>query len=244
MFKSTKRNDFFENTFDIKIYIIVCIIFLIGIITGAIYFRIVINDIETKNNFVNTLSLTQNTNVVTKKDLLYKSAIKNVKLLVLFWIVGISAVGSPFLLLYCLIRGASLSFAISTVIFKFGFVDGNLYSFKHLFLHSCFTIFAMILLTVSSIRVSLNTLKNKKDIRLEIFRHSIVSIISLIILTFSTILEAVFSLWIKTRTSVTKSNQRRFEKGILMIFSWTSKDKYKFYIKNYKKILALCDVIV
>ena len=244
MFKSTKRKDFFENTFDIKIYIIVCIIFLIGIITGAIYFRIVINDIETKNNFVNTLSLTQNTNVVTKKDLLYKSAIKNVKLLVLFWIVGISAVGSPFLLLYCLIRGASLSFAISTVIFKFGFVDGNLYSFKHLFLHSCFTIFAMILLTVSSIRVSLNTLKNKKDIRLEIFRHSIVSIISLIILTFSTILEAVFSLWIKTRTSVTKSNQRRFEKGILMIFSWTSKDKYKFYIKNYKKILALCDVIV
>ena len=219
MFKSTKRKDFFENTFDIKIYIIVCIIFLIGIITGAIYFRIVINDIETKNNFVNTLSLTQNTNVVTKKDLLYKSAIKNVKLLVLFWIVGISAVGSPFLLLYCLIRGASLSFAISTVIFKFGFVDGNLYSFKHLFLHSCFTIFAMILLTVSSIRVSLNTLKNKKDIRLEIFRHSIVSIISLIILTFSTILEAVFSLWIKTRTSVTKSNQRRFEKRILMIFS-------------------------
>ena len=100
LFKSTKRKDFFENTFDIKIYIIVCIIFLIGIITGAIYFRIVINDIETKNNFVNTLSLTQNTNVVTKKDLLYKSAIKNVKLLVLFWIVGISAVGSPFLLLY------------------------------------------------------------------------------------------------------------------------------------------------
>lgn len=194
MFKSTKRKDFFENTFDIKIYIIVCIIFLIGIITGAIYFRIVINDIETRNNFVNTLSLTQNTNVVTKKDLLYKSAIKNVKLLALFWIVGISAVGSPFLLFYCLIRGASLSFAISTVIFKFGFVDGNLYSFKHLFLHSCFMTFALILLTVSSIRVSLNTLKSKKDIRLEIVRHSLVSIISLIILTFSTILEAVFSL--------------------------------------------------
>ncbi len=194
MFKNTKRKDFFENTFDIKIYFIVCIIFLIGIITGAIYFRIVTKDTETRNNLINTLSLAQDTGVASKKDLLYKSAIKNVKLLALFWIVGISAVGSPFLLLYCLTRGASLSFAISTVIFKFGFIDGNLYSFKHLFLHSCFTIFALILLTVSSIRVSLNTLKNKKDIRLEIVRHSLVSIISLVILASSTILEAVFSL--------------------------------------------------
>ncbi len=194
MFKNTKRKDFFENTFDIKIYFIVCIIFLIGIIAGAIYFRIVTKDTETRNNLINTLSLAQDTGVVSKKDLLYKSAIKNVKLLALFWIIGISAVGSPFLLLYCLTRGASLSFAISTVIFKFGFIDGNLYSFKHLFLHSCFTIFALILLTVSSIRVSLNTLKNKKDIRLEIVRHSLVSIISLVILASSTILEAVFSL--------------------------------------------------
>lgn len=194
LFKDTKRKDFFENTFDIKIYFIVCMVFLVGIIAGTIYFRIVTNDVETKDNLIDTLILTQNKDDMSKKDLLYKSAMKNVKLLVIFWIVGISAVGSPFLLFYCLTKGASISFAISTVIFKFGFIDGNIYSFKHLFLHSCFTIFALILLTVSSIRVSLNTLKNKKDIRLEIIRHSLVSIISLIILAFSTILEVLFSL--------------------------------------------------
>lgn len=190
MFKNTKRKDIVENTFDIKIYFVVCIFFLLGVVIGTIYFRMVSSDVEIKNNLIEGLSLTKN---YTSKELLINTLSKNVKTLILYWIVGISAVGSPFLLLYCCIKGASLAFAISTIIYKFGFIGGNLYTFGHLFLRSNLSILAVILLTVSSIKLTINTIKNKKDIRLEIVRHSVVSIISLTLFLLSSIVEMFFT---------------------------------------------------
>lgn len=193
MFRDTKRKDILKNTFDIKIYFIVCILFVIGIVVGTIYFRIVANDVDIKEKLIEGLVLTAN-NDLPKGEQILPVVLNNMKMLILYWIVGISVVGSPFLLVYCLIKGASLSFIISTIIFRFGFIEGNLYTFKNLFVHSCLNVFALILLTVSSVKVSINALKNKKDIRLELVRHSIVSVISLVILGISAVIQAFLGL--------------------------------------------------
>ena len=193
MFRDTKRKDILKNTFDIKIYFIVCILFIIGIVVGAIYFRIVANDVDIKEKLIEGLVLTAN-NDLPRGEQILPVMLNNMKMLILYWIVGISVVGSPFLLVYCLIKGASLSFIISTIIFRFGFIEGNLYAFKNLFVHSCLNVFAIILLTVSSVKVSINALKNKKDIRLELVRHSIVSAISLIILGISAVIQTFLGL--------------------------------------------------
>lgn len=193
MFRDTKRKDILKNTFDIKIYFIVCILFIIGIVVGTIYFRIVANDVDIKEKLIEGLVLTAN-NDLPRGEQILPVVLNNMKMLILYWIVGISVVGSPFLLVYCLIKGASLSFIISTIIFRFGFIEGNLYAFKNLFVHSCLNMFAIILLTVSSVKVSINALKNKKDIRLELVRHSIVSAISLIILGISAVIQTFLGL--------------------------------------------------
>lgn len=193
MFRDTKRKDILKNTFDIKIYFIVCILFIIGIVVGTIYFRIVANDVDIKEKLIEGLVLTAN-NDLPRGEQILPVMLNNMKMLILYWIVGISVVGSPFLLVYCLIKGASLSFIISTIIFRFGFIEGNLYAFKNLFIHSCLNVFAIILLTVSSVKVSINALKNKKDIRLELVRHSIVSAISLIILGISAVIQTFLGL--------------------------------------------------
>lgn len=193
MFRDTKRKDILKNTFDIKIYFIVCILFIIGIVVGTIYFRIVANDVDIKEKLIEGLVLTANKDLPRGEQIL-PVVLNNMKMLILYWIVGISVVGSPFLLVYCLIKGASLSFIISTIIFRFGFIEGNLYAFKNLFVHSCLNVFAIILLTVSSVKVSINALKNKKDIRLELVRHSIVSAISLIILGISAVIQTFLGL--------------------------------------------------
>lgn len=193
LFRDTKRKDILKNTFDIKIYFIVCILFIIGIVVGTIYFRIVANDVDIKEKLIEGLVLTAN-NDLPRGEQILPVVLNNMKMLILYWIVGISVVGSPFLLVYCLIKGASLSFIISTIIFRFGFIEGNLYAFKNLFVHSCLNMFAIILLTVSSVKVSINALKNKKDIRLELVRHSIVSAISLIILGISAVIQTFLGL--------------------------------------------------
>mgnify|MGYP004655038733 FL=1 len=193
LFRDTKRKDILKNTFDIKIYFIVCILFIIGIVVGTIYFRIVANDVDIKEKLIEGLVLTAN-NDLPRGEQILPVMLNNMKMLILYWIVGISVVGSPFLLVYCLIKGASLSFIISTIIFRFGFIEGNLYAFKNLFVHSCLNVFAIILLTVSSVKVSINALKNKKDIRLELVRHSIVSAISLIIFGISAVIQTFLGL--------------------------------------------------
>lgn len=193
MLKNTKRKDVLKSTFDIKTYFIVCVIFVIGIIIGTIYFRIVANDGNIKENLIEGLEFTSYNNL-SKEEAMLVVSLNNMKTLILYWIVGISIVGSPFLLVYCFIKGVSLSFIISTIIYRLGFAEGNLYAFKNLFVHSCLNVFAIILLTVSSIKVSINVLKNKKDIRLELVRHSIVSVISLLILGASAVIQAFFNL--------------------------------------------------
>ena len=121
LFRDTKRKDILKNTFDIKIYFIVCILFIIGIVVGTIYFRIVANDVDIKEKLIEGLVLTAN-NDLPRGEQILPVMLNNMKMLILYWIVGISVVGSPFLLVYCLIKGASLSFIISTIIFRFGFI--------------------------------------------------------------------------------------------------------------------------
>lgn len=193
MLKNTKKEEILKNTFDYKVYFFVCITFLIGIICGAIYFRIVLNDMP-QNVLTDSFQAIQETVELTKSELLSKLLLKNIKILITYWIVGISIVGAPFLVLNTLAKGFSTSFAVSTVIYNIGFLSGNKFIFRHMFLHSAFTVLSLIILTVSSLKVTFNVLKNKKDIKVEVIRHSITSVVGLVLFAISIFIE-VFLNW-------------------------------------------------
>ena len=177
--------------FKINVYICVLIIFLIGIITGSMVFRLLIEDTVIKEMVIEKFSVLENKEFV-ENEILKESLSRNIKMLSVFWIVGISIVGAPLLILLCFYKGFTTAFVISSFLVKFGFLEGNRYVFGKLFVYYIFVIFAIILLTTSSIKVMINVLKHKKDIRLEFIRHSVFTILGLILMMISTFFEIKF----------------------------------------------------
>ena len=180
-----------KKSVKLNLYFGVLIVFLIGIVVGSIVFRSFITDDSVKEmiieKFVEIESICS-----TDTEIFKASFTRNIKLLAIFWIVGISVVGAPLLILLCFYKGFTTAFAIASIILKFGFVQGNIYVFQKLFIYYLFLIFTLILLTASSIKVMINVLKYKKDIRLELVRHSIFTIIGLIFLVISSVIETIF----------------------------------------------------
>ncbi|MBQ9280262.1 MAG: stage II sporulation protein M [Clostridia bacterium] len=180
------------NNGDFRFYAFICIIYLIGIILGGIYFRLSINNEEIKRDITEKISMIGSE--VQTEDVLSKSTVKNLEILIIFWIVGASAIGSPFLILLCMYKGVKIAFTVSAILMKFGFVTGNIFVFQKMFLYSFVKLLAMMILTVSSMKVSRNIFVNKKDIKLEIVRHSMVAILCTFLLIASIFLETFVTL--------------------------------------------------
>ena len=131
-----------KSNVKLNLYFTTTIIFLLGIIIGSIIFRIMVEDIQVQQLVIEKFSTIENT---TEKILFQKSFERNIKLLVVYWIVGISVVGAPLLLLLCMYKGFSTAFVISSFLLKYGFVEGNIFIFKNLFLYYLFLILGVIL---------------------------------------------------------------------------------------------------
>ncbi len=163
------------------------IIFIIGIVVGSISYRTLIDDPIIQEDIIDKFSNTPMGNV--EEVIVKESLLKNLKTIIVFWIAGISIVGAPLILILCFYKGFSTAFVIGSFLLKYGFIQGNIFIFKHIFPYYIFSILGIIILTSSSLKVSLNVLKEKKDIRYEIIRHSIVTIISSILFFVSALIE-------------------------------------------------------
>ena len=172
----------------INLYFVILLIFLIGIVAGSITFRVFIEDASVREMIVEKFNIVEN-HKLTNSEILKESLFRNIKILLIFWFVGISVVGAPLLVLLCFYKGFTTAFVISSFLLKFGFIKGNIYIFEKLFLYYLFLILTIILLTVSSVKVMINVLKYKKDICLELVRHSIFTILGLIFMIISSLIE-------------------------------------------------------
>lgn len=189
--KFKTKNENKNKEFKFNLYIGILMIFLLGVVVGSIIFRMMIADISVKEIIIEKFSAVEFENK-NETELFKTSITRNFKLLAIFWVVGISVVGAPLLILLCFYKGFTTAFVISSFLLKFGFINGNKYIFQKLFLYYFFLVFAIILLTTSSVKVMINVLKNKKDIRLELVRHTIFTILGFLLLIISTLFEIKF----------------------------------------------------
>ena len=112
---------------NIKLVYFLCIIFLLGIIIGSIYLKNKISTdlfIESENLFKNIDVAQTNYNA---KSIVIESLIKNIVIIIGFWIVGLSIIGAPLLILYILFEGFSIGITISYIIYSFGRVHHLMY---------------------------------------------------------------------------------------------------------------------
>lgn len=172
-------------------YILLLITFFVGILIGAFSFKNVAD-----SNF-------QQYEDVLKKDLIDMQEnnedfsensflIQGIKIICLFWIIGMSVVGTPVLIGYVGYKGFSIGYTISTVIKVLGTVNGNRFIFENLFLHNLVIVFIMIFLANYSIKICRNFFESKENIKVDIIKYTIVStFMAVVYIAFGLILRII-----------------------------------------------------
>ena len=173
--KSIIYNHIAEN---IKEYVIITLIFVIGIIIGVVFIN---NSSDSQKNEINTYitnfvnSLKDTNNTIDKTALLKDTIKSNVLLAILLWFMA-------------------LSYTIASIMATLG-GKGIIFSILTLLLHNIIFIPAIFALAVSGIRLYKSIMKDKRkeNIKLEICRHSIFSALFALILVGSAFIEVYIS---------------------------------------------------
>ena len=187
-------NHIYEN---LKSYIIVTIILLIGIVLGVIYINNINQDLANEikeyiNNFVNTL---KDNYTIDKVELMKNTIISNSILVVTMWFVGSTVIGLPIVLGIIAYRGFCIGYTISAALITLGSPGGIIFSISSMLLQNLLFIPAILALGVSGIKLYKSIMKDKRreNIKIEIIRHTLFSIFMLIILLVASVIETYLS---------------------------------------------------
>lgn len=182
-----------KKIFNNKTLTILILIIIISTLLGTFYITF-LNE-ETKeiitisiNNYLNTI---QN-NKINYLDLLTTSLSNKIILLIIIWLLGISLIGIPIILLLLGFKAFSLSFTFTSIIYNFkikGIILSIIYIIPHLI-----NLFILFILSYYSIKFSImlfNNLFRKKHYNKTIIvkRYTKILLISLIVIFFTTLIE-------------------------------------------------------
>ena len=187
-------NHFYEN---IKAYIIVIIIFIIGIVAGVIFINNTneTQGIEIQNyitSFINSLKQDYH---IDKLELLKKSLGDNFILILTMWFIGSTVIGIPIIFGIVLFRGFCIGYTVSSIIASLGVQKGLIFLFTTVFLQNLIFIPVIICMAVSCIRLYKSIMKDKRreNIKVEIIRHTLISIVLIIFLIVASLVESYIS---------------------------------------------------
>ena len=182
---------------NIKSYLIVIIIFIIGIVAGIIFIN---NTNETQSaeignyitNFINSLKQDYH---IDKLELLKKSLGDNFILILTMWFIGSTVIGIPIIFGIVLFRGFCIGYTVSSIVATLGVQKGLLFLFTTVFLQNLIFIPVIICMAVSCIRLYKSIMKDKRreNIKMEIIRHTLISIVLILFLLIASLLESYIS---------------------------------------------------
>ena len=167
-----------------KSYILVIILFSIGLFLGVLF----INQTENQENvakYINTyideIKMLEDNNTIVQLKTDIKS---NIFLVFILWFAGTTIVGIPIVFGIIIARGFCLGYTISACVITLGKIKGLIFVLLTIFLQNLILIPALLFLGVSSIKLYKSIVKDrrKENIKVSILKHSIVSIFISIIL--------------------------------------------------------------
>ena len=180
-----------------KEYILVTLIFVIGIFLGVMFINSTqdtqISEITSYfNTFIDKLKNTEKIDNM----LLFRTTLKeNIMLALTIWFFGTTVIGIPIVFGIVLYRGFCLGYTISACVITLGKTKGLIFVLLTIFLQNLILIPALIFLGVSSIKLYKSIVKDrrKENIKISILKHSIVSTFILIILIISSLIKIEIS---------------------------------------------------
>lgn len=153
-------------------YILLLTVFFVGIIIGTLSLKIVPDSVfdEYREEICQSV-LKENTPANhTYSKMLYSGAIT----IAIYWIVGMSIVGTPFLIGYVAYKGYSLGYSIATVIRAVGITAGNSYIFQNIFWQNVLLVLIMIYMANFSIKISKNFISSKENIKVDAIKYTMI----------------------------------------------------------------------
>lgn len=196
--ESKIKNIILENIMEnARSYLILLIIFFIGIILGVIFVN---NASETQtsqissyiNNFVDTVKENYQ---ISRSKLLMKSILNNLYITIILWFLGSTVIGFPLIYLVIGYKGYSIGYTISSIIATLGTGKGLIFIVSTMLFQSIIYIPAILALSVSGIKLYKLIMadRRRENIKIQILKHTIFSIFIFIILIISSLVETYIS---------------------------------------------------
>lgn len=194
----TLKNIVKEHVYiNLKQYLIVSVLFIIGVIIAVIFIN---NDNNTgnsqiRNNITTFIECLKTDYQVDKVKLLKELIINNIFTAFILWFMGCVVIGIPIVYGIIVYRGFSLGYTISTIILTLGTWKGIMFSLITLLLQNLIIIPCIFAISVSGTKLYKVILKDKRkeNIKIEIIRHTIFSLIVLCFLILSSFIEVYIS---------------------------------------------------
>ena len=180
-----------------KEYILVLIIFIIGIFIGVMFINNCQEEQETTiisyiNEFIEKFKNIEN---IDKQALTMSSIKSNITLALIIWLAGTTIIGMPVVLGLILFRGFCMGYTVSALSLTIGTGKSLLFCLFGLVIQNILFIPALLTMGVSSIKLykAIVNDRRKENIKIEIARHSIISGLMLTMLVVSSVLECEVS---------------------------------------------------
>ena len=161
-------------------YLLLLVVFFIGILAGSLHLKMVDDSSfsEYEQSLRDTLEKVDNNDFFMHSQ---TGFYQGLRIILFYWIVGMSIVGTPILIGYLGYKGYSLGYTLSTVIKLMGVSSGNRFIFKYLFVKNASLIFIMILLANFSLKVAKNFFEKKTFLKEKALQYTLVSILCFVL---------------------------------------------------------------
>lgn len=186
-----------KGTFIFFIFMVI-----LGIIFGSLFITILDKSdkelVSTQiTNFFTNIKTNQNQDIAAT---LKNSLFTNIGSVLAIWILGISIIGIPLIILFIFIKSFIFGFSIGGIISVYN-LKGILLSIGYLLPHQIINIITLFILSLISFNISVNFLKSliskkQMDFKIWIGKYYKLLLISLIIMTLSSLMETFLSPYI------------------------------------------------
>ncbi len=178
-------------------YIVMIIIFLIGIILGTIYINKA-NDNQTEKISAYILTFLEdiyNGSEIDSSSLLKTSICNNLLLIILLWISGLTMIGMPIVYLIVVIKGFCIGYTVSAIVATLGTIEGIKFISSTMLLQNIIIIPSILMLAVSGIKLYKSIMKDRRreNIKIEILKYTIIAIFIGITIIIASLIETYIS---------------------------------------------------
>lgn len=184
-------------TRNIKIYFILIIIFLLGLIIGIIAVNNSSQEQETEiTNYINAfITELKNGSKLDYFKLLKSSFGNNLFLVIILWFMSTAVIGIPIVYVMVGYKGFCMGYTISSVVMTLGTSKGIVFVLSSMLIQNIILIPCMLAVVVSGINLYKSIIKDrrKENIKLEIIRHTVFCVIILVIMAIGSLIETYIS---------------------------------------------------